>query len=84
MKFEKARIHFLSDAFGLLSSRNLLPWQRDVTTSLYSTIGFGSIKSYTNLLNILGSQPQRKHSYWQDILLRKNALQGGYSHCDVL
>ena len=59
-KFEKARIHFLSDVFCLLSSRNLLPWQRDVTTSrLYCfTIGFGSIKSYTNLLNILGGTNQ--------------------------
>ena len=31
-----------------------------------------------------GSQPQCKHSYWQDMLLKKNAIQVGYSHCDVL
>ena len=54
-KFETARIHFLSDVFGLLSSRNLLPWQRDVTTSpLYFTIVFGSIKSCTNCWTFCG------------------------------
>ena len=32
MKFETVQIHFLSDVFGLLSSR-ILPWQHDVMTS---------------------------------------------------
>ena len=26
-----------------------------------------------------GSQPQCKHSYWQDVLQRKNAIQAGYA-----
>ena len=38
MKFEVVRIHFLSDVFGLLSPQNLLPWQRDVMTSLYRRV----------------------------------------------
>ena len=33
MKFEAVQIYFLSDVFGLLSSKNFLPWQCDVTTS---------------------------------------------------
>ena len=33
LKFETVQIHFLSDAFGLLSFRNLLSWHPDVTTS---------------------------------------------------
>ena len=33
LKFETVQIHFLSDVFGLLSFRNLLSWQPDVTTS---------------------------------------------------
>ena len=33
--FETVRIHFLSEVLGLLSSRNLLPRHRDVTTPLY-------------------------------------------------
>ena len=33
LKLETVRIHFISDVFGLLSSRILLPWQRDVTAS---------------------------------------------------
>ena len=33
MKFETVRIHFLSDVSSCCHSENLLPWQRDVTTS---------------------------------------------------
>ena len=33
MKLETVGIHFLSDVLSLLSFKNLLPWQRDVTTS---------------------------------------------------
>ena len=35
MKFEKVRIHFLSDVLVCCHSTILLPWQHDVTTSLY-------------------------------------------------
>ena len=34
MKFETARIHFLSDVLVCCHPKILLPWQRDVTTSL--------------------------------------------------
>ena len=37
MKFETVQIHFLSDVFGLLSSR-ILPWQHDVMTSPLVTL----------------------------------------------
>ena len=35
MKFEKVRIHFLSDVLVCFHPEILLPLQRDVTTSLY-------------------------------------------------
>ena len=34
MKFETVRIYFLSDILVCCHSKILLPWQRDVTTSL--------------------------------------------------
>ena len=38
MKFETMWTHFLSDILGLLSSKILLPWQREVKISLYYTL----------------------------------------------
>ena len=35
MKFETVLIHFLSDVLVCCHLEILLPWQRDVTTSLY-------------------------------------------------
>ena len=35
MKFETVQIHFLSDFLICCHPENLLPWQRDITTSLY-------------------------------------------------
>ena len=34
MKFETARIHFLSDVLVCCHPEILIPWQRDATTSL--------------------------------------------------
>ena len=42
MKFESVRNYFLSDVFGLLLSKILLPWQRDITTSLYTNARIAS------------------------------------------
>ena len=36
MKFETVQIHFLSDVLAFRHPEILLPWQRDVTTSLIS------------------------------------------------
>ena len=35
MKFETVRIHFLSDVLACCYPEILLPWKRDVATSLY-------------------------------------------------
>ena len=47
MNFEVVQIHFLSDVFGLLSSKILLPWQCDVTTSPPYSSGQSWILDFT-------------------------------------
>ena len=49
MKFETVRIHFLSDVLVCCHSKILLPWQRDVTTSLYRVLRNVCYESYSFL-----------------------------------